>query len=113
MDIKFFPNAIETAERALLKADRELDLAIQALAFAESEIERAIATDPDLKNDQQRKAKRLDLQGEPSYSESRDSVARAKNKKALAEIKLNKFRNEFTVRKLELRREIANLEASA
>jgi hypothetical protein len=113
MDLKLFPTAIETRERKLLEVDRELDLAIRALAFIESEIERSIATDSELKNDQQRKAKRLELQSEPSYTEARDSVERAKNKKALAEIALNKIRNEFSVKKLETRREIASLEAIA
>jgi hypothetical protein len=113
MDLKLFPAMIETRERNRLKAERELDLAIGALTFIESEIERAIATDSELKNDQQRKARRLELQSEPSYTEARESVERAKNKKALAEITLNKIRNEFTVKKLEIRERIANLEASA
>ncbi|MEG3440163.1 hypothetical protein V0288_23740 [Pannus brasiliensis CCIBt3594] len=113
MELKFFPQAIATAERDLLNRDQDLDVAIQALAFIESEIERAIAEDPELKNDQQRKAKRLEMQGDRSYTEARDSVKRAKHKKGLAEIKVNKTRNEFIVKKLEFRREIANLEAIA
>lgn len=73
------------------------------------DIEKAIASDDTLKNDTQRKAKRLELQLKADYNQMISDILKSKDKISSLEIELNLANNRFSVAKLRSRFEIANL----
>ena len=73
------------------------------------DIEKAIASDDTLKNDTQRKAKRLELQLKADYNQMISDILKSKDKISNLEIELNLANNRFSVAKLRSRFEIANL----
>ncbi len=108
-----FPLKIAKAETKILNLDRQVTIYKEQLSFMDGEIETAIASNKDLKNEQQRKTKRLELKQEPDYLQAKASLTEATEKRDKAQIELNLLRNQFSVAKLEARQEIANLEAVA
>jgi hypothetical protein len=103
-------NEIYSIEQDLRKAKIELTGLEDSLDLYKFEVEKAIASDDTLKNDNQRKAKRLELQNKPDYSQMITSIVKAKDKINHLEIELNLSNNRFSVAKLRSRHEIANLE---
>jgi len=103
-------NEIYSIEQDLRKAKIELTGLEDSLDLYKFEVEKAIADDATLKNDNQRKAKRLELQNKPDYSQMITSIVKAKDKINHLEIELNLSNNRFSVAKLRSRHEIANLE---
>ena len=103
-------NEIYSIEQDLRKAKIELTGLEDSLDLYKFEVEKAIADDGTLKNDTQRKAKRLELQNKPDYSQMITSILKAKDKINHLEIELNLSNNRFSVAKLRSRHEIANLE---
>ena len=103
-------NEIYSIEQDLRKAKIELTGLEDSLDLYKFEVEKAIADDTTLKNDNQRKAKRLELQNKPDYSQMITSIVKAKDKINHLEIELNLSNNRFSVAKLRSRHEIANLE---
>ncbi len=108
-----FPLKIAKAETKVLNLDREIAIHKENLSFMDGEIETAIASNKDLKNEQQRKTKRLELRQEPDYLQAKASLTEATEKRDKAQIELNLLRNQFSVAKLETRQAIASLEAVA
>ena len=106
-------DSIFTAEQELLKCQDSVTVIADQLAMFDAEIEAAIAANSDLKNDQQRKAAKLEAQRENSYVELKNSLIRAKKKVGKAEIEVNYWRNLFSARKMETRLEISRLDAVA
>jgi hypothetical protein len=102
-------NEIYSIEQDLRKAKIELTGLEDSLDLYKFEVEKAIASDDTLKNDNQRKAKRLELQNKPDYSQMITSIVKAKDKINHLEIELNLSNNRFSVAKLRSRHEIANL----
>jgi FMN phosphatase YigB (HAD superfamily) len=102
-------NEIYSIEQDLRKAKIELTGLEDSLDLYKFEVEKAIASDDTLKNDNQRKAKRLELQNKPDYSQMIASIVKAKDKINHLEIELNLSNNRFSVAKLRSRHEIANL----
>ena len=102
-------NEIYSIEQDLLKAKIELTGLEDSLDLYKFEVEKAIASDDTLKNDNQRKAKLLELQNKPDYSQMIASILKAKDKINHLEIELNLSNNRFSVAKLRSRFEIANL----
>ena len=102
-------NEIYSIEQDLRKAKIELTGLEDSLDLYKFEVEKAIADDTTLKNDTQRKAKRLELQNKPDYSQMITSIVKAKDKINHLEIELNLSNNRFSVAKLRSRHEIANL----
>jgi hypothetical protein len=102
-------NEIYSIEQDLRKAKIELTGLEDSLDLYKFEVEKAIADDATLKNDNQRKAKRLELQNKPDYSQMITSIVKAKDKINHLEIELNLSNNRFSVAKLRSRHEIANL----
>ena len=76
-------------------------------------LKKTLKRDKSLKNDQHRKAKRLELQQQPDYLQICNSFKQAKEDRDRTLIKLNQLRNEFSVMKLEVRMMIAQLEVAA
>ncbi len=72
-----------------------------------------IAFNKELKNEQQRKTKRLELKQEPDYLQVKAALIEATEKRDKTVIQLNLLRNQFSVAKLEARQAIANLESVA
>ena len=72
-----------------------------------------IASNKELKNEQQRKTKRLELKQEPDYLQVKAALTEATEKRDREVIQLNLLRNQFSVAKLEARQAIANLESVA
>lgn len=113
MKLGQYPKAIAQAEEALLTAMIDVEVQTELLGFMDGEIELTIASNEGLKNEQQRKAKRLELQQQPDYLQVLLSLKEAKKDRERLQIKLNFLRNEFSVTKLEERKAIASLEAVA
>lgn len=111
--LKQFPKTIAKIEKQLLKLNQEIEIQHQLIGFLDADIEKVIADDKALKNDQQRKSKRLELQQQPDYLEVKRKLTELKEKRDLTSIQLNQSRSEFSVMKLELRMQIANLEVAA
>ncbi len=111
--LKQYPKAIASVEEKLLKLNREIEIQNQLISFFDADIEKTISDDKTLKNDQQRKSKRLELQQQPDYLEIRRKLTELKEQRERNVIQLNQLRSEFSVMKLELRMQIANLEAAA
>ncbi|MBR8831582.1 MAG: hypothetical protein N5P05_003068 [Chroococcopsis gigantea SAG 12.99] len=112
--IKKYPELIARAEKKLLLCERQLEMEAERLSFLNAEIEKVIFSESrELKNEQQRKARRLELQGEPDYMGAKRELAQAREARDQQTIEVNRLRNEFSVIKLVLRREIAGIEAVA
>ncbi len=112
--LKQYPKAIASVEEKLLRLNQEIEIQNQLISFLDADIENAIATMSEfLKNEQQRKTKRLELKQQPDYLEVRRKLTEIKEERDFNLIKLNQLRSEFSVMKLELRMQIANLEAAA
>ncbi len=80
------------------------------LSYLDEEIETEIAQNQELKNEQQRQAKRLELQQQPNYLELKYNLKEAREERDFCAIELNQSQNEFSVLKLEMRLHIARLE---
>ena len=102
-------NEIYSIEQDLRKAKIELTGLEDSLDLYKFEVEKAIASDDTLKNDNQRKAKRLELQNKPDYSQMIANILKSKDKINHLEIELNLSNNRFSVAKLRSRNEIANM----
>jgi hypothetical protein len=113
MKLNQYPKAIAEIESKILAASREVEIQIERISFLDGEIEAEIAADLSLKNEQNRKAKRLELQQQPDYLEALAKLKEVKEQKERLTIELNQLRNEFSVAKLETRMTIAQLEATA
>ena len=111
--LKQYPKAIASVEEKLLKLNQEIAIENQLISFLDAELEKAIANDKELKNEQQRKTKRLELQQQPDYLEVKRKLTEIKEERDRQLIQLNQLRSEFSVMKLEVRMQIANLEAVA
>lgn len=113
MNINQYPNAIATVQRQRARLETRIRKAQYSLNDYLTKVEIAIAFDGELKNDAQRKAKRLELLQAQEYILLRDALDEATNRQVKLEIELELLRNQFAVLKLELREAIANREAAA
>jgi hypothetical protein len=110
MKLNEYPNAIAKLSRKLNRMDIEVRHCQNLLEQANTQIERTIATDLDLKNDQQRKAKRLELMAEPIYSQTASTLQTEQTKRDLTAIDLQLLRDNFRIATLEFRHTIAVME---
>jgi hypothetical protein len=119
--LKEYPNMIAEVETKILNLDREVNIYKEQLSFMDADIEAALsfaapsanASDKELKNEQQRKTRRLELKQEPDYLQVKAALIEATEKRDKEAIQLNLLRNQFSVAKLEIRQKIAQLEAAA
>jgi hypothetical protein len=110
MKLNQYPTAIAKLARKLQRLDIEIRHHQNLVERQTAQVERAIATDPDLKNDQQRKAKRLELMAAPEYAEATETLQAAQDKRDLAAIDLQLLRDNFRVATLETRQAIVTAE---
>jgi hypothetical protein len=109
-----FPLKISEVETKILNLDRQVNIYKEQLSFMDADIEVAIALSQELlKNEQQRKTKRLELKQEPDYLQTKSQLTKVTEKRDKALIELNLLRNQFSVAKLEIRQAIAKYEAVA
>ena len=113
MKLNEYPNAIADTELKILGLSKEIEIQNERLSFMDAEIEMAIAADKTLKNEQQRKTRRLELQQEPDYLQTKSALKEAKQTRDSWNISLNLLRNQFSIAKLEMRMAIAKLESAA
>ena len=113
MNLQQYPRLIADLEAQLLKFNQEVEIQLEILGFLKEDIEMAIAQNKDLKNEQQRKAYRIQQQQQPDYLDITRALKAAKEERDLCQIELNRVKNEFSVTKLETRLHIASLESVA
>ena len=108
-----FPLKIAEVETKILNLDREVNIYKEQLSFMDADIENAISSNKELKNEQQRKTKRLELKQQPDYLQVKAALTEATEKRDKELIQVNLLKNQFSVAKLEERKAIANLESVA
>ncbi len=111
MDFADYPLAIAKLERQLLRTSKDMRRYQADLEKLQMAIEQAIAADLELKNEQQRKAKRLELINSDDFQNAQRAVQTHGDRRAELEIDLQLLRNQFTVAKLEKREAIAQVES--
>ena len=108
-----YPVEISKVETQILELNRQVSIYKECLFFMDAEIEIAIASNREPKNDQQRKADRIRLKQTPDYLQAKSSLTERDEEHSKAVIRLNLLKNQFSVAKLEMREAIAKLEAVA
>lgn len=107
MKLNDYPIAIAEKQRQLLQTEQHIRRLQDIINRLAAEIDTAIAFDSELKNDAQRKAKRLELMSAPDYRRAAANLQITQDEWAEIEIDLNLLRNQFSVLKLQLREAIA------
>ncbi|UIE39545.1 hypothetical protein [Leptodesmis sichuanensis] len=102
-----YPAEIAEKQRQLLRIEQHIRRSQEIVNGLTAEIDTAIAFDSDLKNDAQRKAKRLELMSTAEYRKAVANLLMAQDERAEIEIDTNLLRNQFSVLKLQLREAIA------
>lgn len=114
MQLNEYPQAIADLQQEIAHLDQLIRDQKETVAFCLNAIDRRIAHDDTLKNDNQRKAKRSELMETDSdlIKESRE-LKRLEDLKTELDIDLQLLLNLFSLRKLEERRAIATMELQA
>lgn len=105
-----YPTSIAQKQRQLLQTEQHIRRLQDVLNRLTAEIDTSIAFDSELRNDAQRKAKRIELMKAADYRRAIANLQIAQDQRAELEIDLNLLRNQFSVLKLELRESIATRE---
>ncbi|HEY9628817.1 MAG TPA: hypothetical protein V6C84_16070 [Coleofasciculaceae cyanobacterium] len=113
MHLNEYPTQIAQHRTQLLEFAQKICKARSIIQLCDHHIDYAIATDPSLKNDIQRKAVRFEMQSEEAYQTAASALQFLQDQQAQLEIFLEQIQSEFTVLKLEKRAAIAQLEAQA
>jgi hypothetical protein len=103
-----YPGAIAQAAQAVNEIEYRLAEARLHLAHLEGNADKIVAFEANLKNDNQRRARRFEiLQVNLEYKHAQDALNRLTVEKANAVARLEHLRNEFSVAKLEVQMAIA------
>lgn len=114
MKLSGYPQAIAELQRQILDFDQSLIALSESVKIFEAEIDKVIAFDANLKNDAQRKARRIELQQtDGDFYQASTMLKQTKEKRDLLAIDLELLRNSFALAKLEKREAIAQLELQA
>ncbi len=112
MELHEYPGAIAQIQYQILNLDQQIEKFSQAISRICNQFEMQVAFDPELKNEQQRKAKKAELLRQSGdYEELSSYLAKNSFKRSQLEIQLEQLKNEFTVLKLSQREQIARIEA--
>lgn len=106
MKLLDYPAAIAEQQRKVLQADQRIRRLQDVVYHLTAEIDTAIAFDASLKNDAQRKAKRLELMSAVEYRTAVANLQIAQDQRAELDIDLTLLRNQLSVLKLEKREAI-------
>jgi phage shock protein A len=108
LNLSQYPAAIAQAAQSVNDLEHQLVESRQHLARLEGSADRIVAFEANLKNDNQRRARRFEvLQANLEYQQANDCLNRLTTEKAQAVACLERLRNEFSVAKLETRLQIA------
>ncbi|WP_416669057.1 hypothetical protein [Egbenema bharatensis] len=110
MKLLDYPAAIAEKQHQLLRADQHIRRLKDVVDRLTAEIDTDIAFDTELRNDAQRKAKRIEMMNGATYRKALANLQIAYDERAELEIDLNLLRNQFSVLKLEKRETIATRE---
>jgi hypothetical protein len=114
MNLHDYPTAIAQVQRQLLKRTQQLRTLQEGLAFCLSAIDRQVAFDQGLKNDNQRKARRAELmESDSDYIRALLELRQVEDDRAELEIDLQLLQSQLALLKLERRDAIARLELQA
>lgn len=105
-----YPNAIAQTQRQLLQAEQHIRRLQEVVNNLTAEFDTSIAFDITLKNDAQRKARRVEMMQSVEYRRAVTNLLTAQDRRAELEIDLNLLRNQLSVLKLELRERITQRE---
>ncbi len=108
-----YPRAIKLQQIKLHDLESDLRHEQDLKAMLDAHFEKKIAENKDLKNEQQRKAKRLELREEKDYLAKIHKIASIENEIAKERIELEYLRNCFSVFRLNKRMVIAELETGS
>lgn len=113
MKLNEYPEAIASLRLKLAHLETELSQQQETAKFLEASIEFQVASDASLKNESQRKARKLELlQSNPDYFRENNKYRDLKLKHKILEIDLLLKIDEFAIAKLEERRAIIEMEQS-
>lgn len=112
MHLKEYPTAIAKAAKTVQRLDKNTTAAKAAVDRMNYAIEVTIAQDAELKNDQQRRARRMELQQQPAYTDTIEALQQLEWKREAAQINLDCLRHAFRVEILEKRERIARMEVN-
>jgi hypothetical protein len=108
MQLSQYPSAIATAANAVIEIEQRITEYQDALNAIELETELVVQFDADLKNAEQRKARKAEiLAAHDEHPIKVRLIARARHDRAIAAIVLEQRRNEWSAIKLEARLKIA------
>lgn len=108
LSLSQYPEAIAQAAQLVNEIEYRLAEARFHLAHLEGNAEKIVAFEANLKNDNQRKARRFEiLQMNLEYKRALDAINRLSTEKANAMARLEHLRNEFSVAKLDKQMAIA------
>lgn len=103
-----YPVAIARTSQTIAELNYELSALRQVISAFEARAEMIVASDSNLKNDTQRKARRFELlQVNQEYQNAQELSAKLLTEKTNAVAHLEYLRNQFSVAKLEARLMIA------
>lgn len=101
---------IYTEEINLVDIDSEMSLAEDALSRYGAELDKEVAFDQTLKNEEQRRLRRQELRhGDANYLKIEEQLKLAQRNKKVAQINLTRLKNLFTVEKLRFQFNLAQL----
>jgi hypothetical protein len=108
MQLSEYPNVIANAAKSVVTLDQTIGEYRDALNAIELEIELVVQFDADLKNAEQRKARKAEILGaHDEHPIKVRLIAKAQHDRAIAAIVLEQRRNEWSATKLEVRLKIA------
>ncbi|MBD2740786.1 MULTISPECIES: hypothetical protein [unclassified Coleofasciculus] len=108
MKLSQYPSAIAQAAHTVNEVDAQLAAAHLVINRMEGNADKTVAFEQDLKNDNQRKARRFELlMVNLEYQQALNTMMRLSAEKANAVAHLEYLRNQFSVAKLETRLAIA------
>lgn len=101
MHLTQFPAAIHTSQLNLLRAEQLLRPLQATVDHLTAKIEYEIAFDPELKNDAQRKARRIELSSTPDYIQAVEALQVVKDGLEAMKVNHKLLVDRFSVCKLE------------
>ena len=101
MHLEDFPGLIAHAQESLLQSEQSARDWEMSYLGSVNEIDLSIAFDADLKNEQQRKATRIELLGQPHIAAAFDTLCHLQDQVKRDRIALELLQNQFTVAKIQ------------
>jgi chromosome segregation ATPase len=103
-NISRLPEQIADLQRQILELDREIAELSEALKMCENQIDKTILTNPELKNEAQRKVEKIEQMHQcRGYIDLSSSLRRQKHQRAELEIDLELMRSRFSIEKMRLK----------